>query len=153
MKFTLFLVSFLPAAILAQEVPSPTSTVTSAVTSAIATECEAHGDHWHCPSGVPSPITPPPANATDNHDDHDYNHEHDDHDDHDDHDHDHDDEDDHDNVKCKRHGECICRRHDDNGHCLSATNAAPQQTGAASAFGANAGLFGVAVGVAGLMVV
>ncbi|CAO2648262.1 Nn.00g075290.m01.CDS01 [Neocucurbitaria sp. VM-36] len=27
--------------------------------SATRTGCEAHGDHWHCPSGIPEPTTPP----------------------------------------------------------------------------------------------
>ncbi|KFY20223.1 hypothetical protein V493_07720, partial [Pseudogymnoascus sp. VKM F-4281 (FW-2241)] len=27
-------------------------------------ECEAHGDHWHCPEGVTEPTTPPGAVAT-----------------------------------------------------------------------------------------
>ena len=26
--------------------------------------CEAHGDHWDCPSGVPEPTTPPAVTTT-----------------------------------------------------------------------------------------
>ncbi|KAF2688428.1 hypothetical protein K458DRAFT_384613 [Lentithecium fluviatile CBS 122367] len=51
MKFTiLFLV--LATAVAAQDDVDPTGTT-----------CEPHGDHWHCPSGVPVPTTPPPAEA------------------------------------------------------------------------------------------
>lgn len=33
--------------------------------SATAEACEPHGDHWHCPSGVTEPTTPPaPVAAT-----------------------------------------------------------------------------------------
>lgn len=28
-----------------------------------APECEPHGDHWHCPSGVPEPTSPPEPSA------------------------------------------------------------------------------------------
>ncbi|KAF2729353.1 hypothetical protein EJ04DRAFT_568743 [Polyplosphaeria fusca] len=36
--------------------------------------CEAHGDHWHCPSGVSEPTTPPAVDTAseDHHHDHDH---------------------------------------------------------------------------------
>jgi len=42
--------------------PSATqsTTTTTGTTTATATgECEPHGDHWNCPSGVPEPTDPP----------------------------------------------------------------------------------------------
>lgn len=57
---------------------------TSVVDNHSATgSCEPHGDHWHCPSGVPKPTTPPaqtqtgakPTATGDDHDDHD-DHDH-----------------------------------------------------------------------------
>ncbi|OAK96531.1 hypothetical protein IQ06DRAFT_44414 [Phaeosphaeriaceae sp. SRC1lsM3a] len=32
--------------------------------AASASTCEPHGDHWHCPSGVSKPTTPPAAAST-----------------------------------------------------------------------------------------
>ncbi|KAJ4287700.1 hypothetical protein N0V90_012403 [Kalmusia sp. IMI 367209] len=55
---------------------STTDAVGSTTSEAVATACEPHGDHWHCPSGVPEPTTPPSATATGEHDDeHDHDHE------------------------------------------------------------------------------
>ncbi|KAJ3482827.1 hypothetical protein NLG97_g7464 [Lecanicillium saksenae] len=33
----------------------------SATATTAANGCTPHGDHWHCPSGVPKPTTPPPG--------------------------------------------------------------------------------------------
>lgn len=38
-----------------------TAAATGTSTGAASTECTPHGDHWHCPSGVPKPTTPPPG--------------------------------------------------------------------------------------------
>ncbi|KAF2250733.1 hypothetical protein BU26DRAFT_562696 [Trematosphaeria pertusa] len=38
----------------------------------VGTTCEPHGDHWHCPSGVPEPTTPPAAVTTATEDDHEH---------------------------------------------------------------------------------
>jgi hypothetical protein len=49
----------------------------SVVSMPATATCEPHGDHWHCPSGVPEPTTPPSATPTgsEEHDDHDHDHE------------------------------------------------------------------------------
>ncbi|KAK0739362.1 hypothetical protein B0T21DRAFT_141241 [Apiosordaria backusii] len=39
-------------------------TPTSAPSSSAVGECEPHGDHWHCPPGVPEPTTPPSSQPT-----------------------------------------------------------------------------------------
>ncbi|KAF2183783.1 hypothetical protein K469DRAFT_710151 [Zopfia rhizophila CBS 207.26] len=54
----LFLASALPT-ILAQSLPP-------SLTESVG--CEPHGDHWHCPSGVPEPTTPPAVTASESHD-------------------------------------------------------------------------------------
>ncbi|KAF9731971.1 hypothetical protein PMIN06_000243 [Paraphaeosphaeria minitans] len=58
-----------PAAVSTANSASPVTTEASA--------CEPHGDHWHCPSGVAEPTTPPPATATgENHDRDEDDHDH-----------------------------------------------------------------------------
>ncbi|KAJ4348002.1 uncharacterized protein N0V89_009374 [Didymosphaeria variabile] len=48
----------------------------ASTTEAAATACEPHGDHWHCPSGVAEPTTPPAATATgEDHDEDEHDHE------------------------------------------------------------------------------
>jgi hypothetical protein len=32
----------------------------TSITGTASGVCEPHDDHWHCPSGVPTPTTPPP---------------------------------------------------------------------------------------------
>lgn len=49
---------------------------TTESSEAAATACESHGDHWHCPSGVPEPTTPPAATETGDHDEHEHDHDH-----------------------------------------------------------------------------
>lgn len=61
-------------------------------TSTAATTCSPHGDHWHCPSGVPQPALNPDGSTNtkatqvpkataaphdDDDDDHDHDHDHD----------------------------------------------------------------------------
>ncbi|KAL5386696.1 hypothetical protein DPSP01_004060 [Paraphaeosphaeria sporulosa] len=102
--------------------PATVSTANSAnAATTEASTCEPHGDHWHCPSGVSEPITPPPATATGE-------------------DHDHD-EDDHDHEATAS----TCEPHGDHWHCPSGvaeptflpaeTTSAASTTGTAS--GAN----------------
>ncbi|CBX97007.1 predicted protein [Plenodomus lingam JN3] len=67
---------------------------------AATASCEPHGDHWHCPSGVPEPTAPPAASPSP-------------HADGDDHDHDHDHS--HDGVSATASG--VCEPHDDHWHC------------------------------------
>jgi hypothetical protein len=40
-------------------VPEP-----AAKPEALASTCSPHGDHWHCPSGVAEPASPPAASTT-----------------------------------------------------------------------------------------
>lgn len=50
MKLAFLLLATAGVAVMAQDTMSATGEA-----------CEAHGDHWHCPSGVPEPTTPPAA--------------------------------------------------------------------------------------------
>ncbi|KAF2757853.1 hypothetical protein EJ05DRAFT_500382 [Pseudovirgaria hyperparasitica] len=75
MKFLAITLAAVLPAVLAQNMTDiPPATGVSAAPSQVTdptTLCHAHGDHWHCPSGVPEPTTPP-APETDDHDDHDH---------------------------------------------------------------------------------
>ncbi|KAK3217188.1 hypothetical protein GRF29_1g2228109 [Pseudopithomyces chartarum] len=92
--------------------PSATGSVVVSTTKseAAATACEPHNDHWHCPSGVPEPTTPPAATATGA--DHDHEDEHD-------HDHDHEEDDDHDHDHDHAVTATTCEPHNDHWHCPS----------------------------------
>lgn len=98
------------------------STANSASASTTeATTCEPHGDHWHCPSGVAEPTTPPSATATG--EDHDHDHE----------------EDEHDHEATAS----TCEPHGDHWHCPSGvaepTTPPAETTGAASRTGTTSG--------------
>lgn len=79
----------------ATAVVSTSNSASGATSAAAATTCEPHGNHWHCPSGVAEPTTPPPATATNE-------------------DHDHD-EDEHDHQATA----ATCEPHGDHWHCPS----------------------------------
>ncbi|KFA76589.1 hypothetical protein S40288_09310 [Stachybotrys chartarum IBT 40288] len=55
--------SFPSSHISASTAPSPTLPTSAPVPTStddpVEGVCEPHGDHWHCPSGVPDPISPP----------------------------------------------------------------------------------------------
>jgi hypothetical protein len=52
--------------------PEETGMESSGGLPAATIACEPHGDHWHCPDGVPEPTTPPGAMATATGEDHDH---------------------------------------------------------------------------------
>lgn len=68
MKLTITLLVAAAAAVVAQDTVVATAS------------CEPHGDHWHCPDGVPEPTAPPAASASasahdDAHEDHSHSHD------------------------------------------------------------------------------
>ncbi|KAF2106178.1 hypothetical protein BDV96DRAFT_591319 [Lophiotrema nucula] len=81
MKTSIVLFTLYPATMLAQKSDLWTSTSSSASATednffiTATASCEPHGDHWHCPSGVAEPTTPPAITTSESHTNED-DHEH-----------------------------------------------------------------------------